>query len=145
MGRPLTTPVAFERDSMSERETSGAAVAAELANAVGWRDFDAALSSTAVFDAIANRERRLLLRYLHECEFMVLRADAAEQVAAWERDADREAVGADERKRVEVRLQHDHLPRLRDADIVDYDERSGMVALTDAGESVAERVAAAEL
>lgn len=88
------------------------------------------LSETAC-DSLAHPYRRHLLRYLTLNKYMVTVEDIAEEIAAQDQDKKRAAVTEDERKRVQLHLFHNHLPRLRDAGLVDYDEKSGMVALTE--------------
>ncbi|WP_162991543.1 DUF7344 domain-containing protein [Halostella salina] len=86
-------------------------------------------------NAVSEPERRYLLQYLLLNRYMVTRADAAEEVAARTQDTGREAVSDDDRTRAEIRLEHDHLPRLEAAGILEYDRASTMVALRPDAES----------
>lgn len=91
----------------------------------------------AVVDSvrIADDRRRDVLRYLAVASPATV-DDAAEQIAAWDRKTEPEAVAADQRERVRENLRRNHLPRLRACGLVEYDESDGTVALTDSGETV---------
>lgn len=54
--------------------------------------------------------------------------DLAARIATREREQSADAVEAEARRRVAVALVHDHLPRLADHDVVEYDPESGAVA-----------------
>ena len=116
-----------------------------IAHATPWKEsgelseLNGSTPESAVLEAVEDADRRYLLRYLLLNRYMVTRADAAEEVAARTRDTDRDSVDAERRKRAELRLHHDHLPRLAKAGIVDYDETSEMISLRpEAEEPVAE-------
>lgn len=57
-------------------------------------------------------------------------------VAAWEKGLEPEALDYDERKTVHTSLYQHHVPRLDDAEMVDYDASRGTVRLTDTGRDV---------
>lgn len=83
-----------------------------------------------IFDLLASRRRRYVLYHLDETDTDVVTLDeVAERVAAWERKWD----GLDDRERddhrehVRVALHHNHLPRLANAGLIDYDARSHTV------------------
>jgi uncharacterized protein (DUF779 family) len=84
-----------------------------------------------VFDILKNRRRRQVLRYLLAIDGSASIGDLAEQLAAWENDVSKGDITYKQRKRVYISLHQTHLPKLHDASVVDYDERSGMVSLTD--------------
>ena len=116
-----------------------------IANTTPWKESgelsepDGSAPESAVLEAVADADRRHLLQYLLLNRYMVTRADAAEEVAARSRDVDRDALGDERRKGAELRLHHQHLPRLVEAGIVDYDETSEMISLRpEAEEPVAE-------
>lgn len=50
-----------------------------------------------------------------------------DRVAVMEADVDDEPLTDALRKRVAIDLRHRHLPKVAEVDIVDYDDRSGMV------------------
>lgn len=83
-----------------------------------------------IFDLLGSRRRRYVLYYLNETDADVVTLDdVAERVVAWERewagddDADRDT----HLEYVRTALHHNHLPRLADAGLVDYDPRSRTV------------------
>ncbi|WP_128476302.1 DUF7344 domain-containing protein [Halorussus pelagicus] len=90
------------------------------------------LSRDLVFDVLKNQRRRYALHYLRRADESVQLSELAEQVAAWENDIAVDAISAAERKRVYTALYQSHLPKLDDADIVDYNQNRGIVELSDA-------------
>lgn len=87
------------------------------AAAFGRRPADAKLDE--LFEVLADGHRRRLLEYLE---------DAEDDVAALPELVDHVAdESADDRERVAVTLHHSHLPKLAEADIVEYDARSETV------------------
>jgi len=86
-----------------------------------------------VFDVLANRRRRYVLRALAaQPEDPYDIGDLAERVAAWENDRPIEEVSAAERKRVYTALQQSHLPKMEDAGVVRYEKDAGVVEATPA-------------
>lgn len=84
-----------------------------------------------VFDILKNRRRRQVIRHLRDVEGAVTIGDLSEQLAAWENDVPVPEVTYKQRKRVYISLHQTHLPKLDDSGVVDYDRRSGAVALND--------------
>lgn len=91
---------------------------------------DGERSLDRTFDLLANRRRRYVLYSLNETDGDVMALDElTEQVVTWERrwdgqgDRDRD----DHREEVRVTLHHNHLPRLVDAGLIDYDARTETV------------------
>jgi len=86
------------------------------------------------YEVLANERRRHVLDCLANREASMTVVDLAEAVARRERDAGRDDVSADERKRIHVTLYHAHLPMMANAGIVEYDRSRGTVRLaSDAG------------
>ncbi|QSX00536.1 DUF7344 domain-containing protein [Haloterrigena alkaliphila] len=83
-----------------------------------------------VFAVFANYRRRYVLHYLREEERASL-GGIARQIAAWERAYRSEEVSGDLADRIEIELVHTHLPRLREADLVQYDRRASLVVYRD--------------
>ena len=79
-------------------------------------------ATDAVFDALADGQRRALLAYLLDAS----EATTEELAAVIEGQATGPRRGGDGSTPV-VRLHHVHLPKLADADLVDYDQSSGLV------------------
>lgn len=84
----------------------------------------------AACSLLAESERRYLLYQLAENRRGNLE-EIVSRIAAWEREDDDRSLDSDHRQRVYVSLAHNHLPRLADYDIIDYDLRSGDVVLKD--------------
>ncbi|SEH14743.1 hypothetical protein SAMN04487967_1746 [Natronorubrum sediminis] len=57
-------------------------------------------------------------------------------IAAWKFDADPTTVDEARRQQIYISLVHNHLPRLADYDIIDYDLRSGDIVLTEGFEDI---------
>jgi len=85
------------------------------------------------FEVLSNRRRRYTLHYLKQNGDDVALSDVAEQVAAWEH-GETTAVSASERKSVYTSLQQFHLPKLDEKGIVEFDQRTGNISLTDAAQ-----------
>lgn len=81
----------------------------------------------AVFDLLCVPRRRYLLYYLYEIEGDVVDTDdAIDAVCAYEaRGTERD--GFPPREDVLIDLHHDHVPRLADAGVVEYDRRQGTI------------------
>lgn len=89
------------------------------------------LTQDLVFDILSSPRRRYVLYYLRQTGEPVALNDLAEQVAAWENETAVADLSDQERKRVYVSLYQTHIPKLDSVGIVDYDQQSGMVELTD--------------
>lgn len=81
------------------------------------------------FDILKNRRRRLVLQYAIEHDNPVTIGTLAEHVAAIENEKDVGALNSRERKRAYVGLYQCHLPRMNDADVIDFDQNRGTVDL----------------
>lgn len=82
----------------------------------------------AACSLLAESERRYVLYQLANREQAHIE-DLVTQVAAWEREEPADAIDRETRQYVYVSLVHNHLPRLADYDIIDYDLRSGDIVL----------------
>lgn len=93
-----------------------------------------------VFSLLADRRRRYALYHLRERagtgdrEVSVGLRDLAREVAAFEQGTDPEQVLEDEYERVYLGLQHNHVPRLADAGVVEYDREQSTVAVVEVDE-----------
>lgn len=75
-----------------------------------------------VFEVLADRKRRHLIRYLLQCDPPVSITEIADALQT------RDKVGSvDERRKLRVSLHHIHLPKLDEIDIVDYDTETNRV------------------
>lgn len=91
------------------------------------------IASDVAFEILKNRRRRRTLKVLTEREELTTLSELAEEIAAWENGIDRQAITSDQRKRVYVGLYQQHLPKMDDAGVIEFDQRSGETRLTDAG------------
>jgi hypothetical protein len=88
-------------------------------------------------EMLGNKRRRYALHCLKQQDDGVAEmGELSTQVAAWERGIDPDRVSYDERKTVHTSLYQHHAPKLDDSGLVEYDSRSGVVELTEAGENV---------
>ncbi len=101
-----------------------------------------------IFKLLSEKRRRYAVHYLSSTpEGVATLSDLVEQVATWETETSAGDVPEDYRRRVEASLHHTHLPKLDDANIIDYDPRSESVRYWGQPvlEEYAEHVAAMEL
>lgn len=94
---------------------------------------DQSLSQDVVFDILSSPRRRYVLYLLRDAGEPVELTTLAEHVAAWENDVEVTEITEQERKRVYVSLYQTHIPRLDEADVVEYNKETGLVSL--AGEA----------
>lgn len=90
-----------------------------------------ALSVDAVFDILANQRRRYVLHCLQRYEDPMAVADIADKIAMWEHETDITEISEEEVKSVSTSLDHTHIPKLVDADVVEYDQERDVVALSE--------------
>ncbi|MCU4743941.1 hypothetical protein OB955_17100 [Halobacteria archaeon AArc-m2/3/4] len=88
------------------------------------------LDLDTVQSLLGQSQRRYLLYHLMENDCGNVE-ELSLQIAAWEHDESVETVDEDAREQVVISLVHNHLPRLADYDVVEYDLRSGDIVLTD--------------
>lgn len=73
----------------------------------------------------------MVLYYLRENGGSATMSDLADQISAWENDAEINELTSQERKRVYVSLYQTHLPKLASTGLIDYDADEGDVKLND--------------
>lgn len=85
-----------------------------------------------VFEVLSNDRRRCALHYLkqHDGRRVELR-ELVDHVTAWENDTSTAEIDSTERKRVYTALRQNHLPKLEEAGIIEYEHMRGEVELTD--------------
>lgn len=84
----------------------------------------------AVFDLFSNSRRRYLLEYLFTVAGDVVEFEAAVNAVYKYETAGTEAGDYSSRENVEIALHHNHLPRLANEGILDYDRRHGTIRFT---------------
>jgi DNA-binding transcriptional ArsR family regulator len=94
------------------------------------------LSQDALFSLLSNPRRRFILQHLKGVGEGIELQDLAAEVAAWENETDRDALTDKQRKRLYVSLYQTHIPKLEEAGIVEYDDDSGEIRLTERGSDV---------
>jgi hypothetical protein len=87
------------------------------------------LSLDVMFEVLKNERRRFVLKHFDEHDGPVALGDLAEHVAAKENDKPRRELTSGERKRVYVGLYQCHLPKMDDANIVDFNRNRGRIEL----------------
>jgi hypothetical protein len=89
---------------------------------------DPAAKTLDDFSLLADQRRRLLLSVMRSYGEEVTLPDAAEEVAARETGHTVRNISAERVKEVYLSLYHDHLPRLVDAGLLEYDQERDLVA-----------------
>ena len=82
----------------------------------------------ALFDALSDRRRREVVRYLSENGSEIALADLAAEVAAREHGIPIRETDPDEVERVYVSLYHAHVPKLANAGLVEYEPERDLVS-----------------
>ena len=94
------------------------------------------------FHLLQTERRRSVIEYLRDAETdddgHVWMRDIAEQVAAWENDTSVAQLSSTERQRVYIPLYQNHLPKLDEAGVIEYNQSRGTVTPTDRVDELAE-------
>jgi hypothetical protein len=88
------------------------------------------LPQDLAFDLLSSRRRRLALYYLKRHSDGTTVIELAEQIAAVENETDVESLTKQQQKRVYISLYQTHIPKLAEAGVIDHDEDTGEVTLT---------------
>lgn len=80
-----------------------------------------------VFGLLSTERRRRVLHYLRDETESTTLGTLAEHIAALENDKPERALTSTERKRVYVALYQCHLPKLDDANVIDFEQSRGTV------------------
>lgn len=106
---------------MSDQETE-----ADTANTI---------SVDEIYELFTHQRRREVLSCLNKYGSLSL-ADLAEKVARREQDASLKEISEKDVVRVHMSLWHAHIPKLSEADIVDYDQDADIVRLAQNDEQI---------
>lgn len=96
----------------------------------GTRHSTATENLDTVFDLFSNSRRRYLLEYLFTVAGDVVEFEAAVNAVYKYETAGMEAGDHSSRENVGITLHHNHLPRLANEGILDYDRRHGTIRFT---------------
>lgn len=88
------------------------------------------LSTELLFKILADADRRRALQCLNTYDNPMTLADVADEVARRKYDAPLTELPAADVKRVYMRLYHTHIPKMEDANILEYDQETDTVQLT---------------
>lgn len=94
-------------------------------------------SLEVVFDCLTHPKRRVMLYYLQHHEIVTVN-ELARHVAGWDAGVPPDEVDPEHRDGIASELVHSHLPKLRDASFIEYDQRSKTIRYTDPPELLAE-------
>lgn len=86
------------------------------------------LTADTVFTLLANARRRQLLTRLYRAESKDLES-VARSIATVERDDPDETVSQDDVRRVYISLYQNHVPKLEENGVIEYDRDDGRVSL----------------
>ncbi len=104
-------------------------------------DNEQPLPLDVVYGILKNHRRRLVLRYLDEVSETSTLGELAEYIGSIENNKPVESLSSSERKRVYVGLYQGHLPRLDEADVIDFNSDRGTVVAGDNAEYLLEYLA----
>ena len=88
---------------------------------------DTELGFDRVFGVLRNQRRRRILRYLITHDDSATIGTLAEHIAVLENDTTQTALTSRERKRVYISLYQSHLPKMDDADAIEFDKARGTI------------------
>ncbi len=89
------------------------------------------LSKSHIFELLSAERRQEVLRYLDANDGTADLGEVAEHIASLECDCDVAQLNSQQRKRVYVGLYQCHLPKMADAEVIDYDPDRGNLALNE--------------
>lgn len=89
------------------------------------------LSTEEIFSVLSNRRRRYTLHYLLQNGADTNVSEIAEQLAAWESNTEPAKIDSETRKRTYTALQQNHLPRMADIGVIDFNKDRGTIEPTE--------------
>jgi DNA-binding transcriptional ArsR family regulator len=94
------------------------------------------LSRDQIFELLSNPRRRMVLYYLREHGGSSTVTDLTREIASLEYDIPADELTRQQRKRIYVSLYQTHIPKLAEDGVIDYDEDSNAVRLTNRANKV---------
>lgn len=88
-------------------------------------------SLDVALELLADRRRRHVLKCLKDNSRPVAMPDLAREVAAHENGGSRAAIPKEEVAAVHTSLHHNHIPKLADAEAIEFDQDSNVVQLSE--------------
>lgn len=82
-----------------------------------------------LFDVLSDSSRRFVIACLGECSYPLTIRDLAARLTAWKRGEPVDDVPLEAIETSYLRLYHVHVPKLAAANLVEFDEARGTVAL----------------
>jgi DNA-binding transcriptional ArsR family regulator len=83
-----------------------------------------------ILNALGDANRRRIISLLQK-NGPVSQKEVAHQLVAWKYDSTSEAVSDKAVEKAEIALHHNHLPKLEDANLIEYDRRSKTLLVRD--------------
>lgn len=102
----------------------------------GSHDRSERISRDELFQVLSNSRRRYAVHLLKQEDEDVELGSMATQIAAWENGNEISEVTGTQRKRVYTSLQQQHLPKMDDVGVVEFDKNRGVVEPTPSLEEV---------
>ena len=91
---------------------------------------DPGLQDRHVPSLLHHRRRRHLVDCLHEFDEPISLPDLADEVAIREREVDLTDISAEEVKEIYLSLYHNHIPKLANIGVLEYDQETDLVVGT---------------
>lgn len=90
------------------------------------------------FKILSNQRRRQVLDCLQEYRNPMALSDLADEVAVREYETRITEIPAEKVKEIYISLYHVHIPKMADAGLVEYDQDTDLVALSEGGRTMIE-------
>lgn len=91
------------------------------------------INEDELFNVLSNRRRRFVLDYISKKGGSATIGEISDTIVTWEKKGNFNEVSSD-RKNVYTSLQQNHLPRMEEANVINYNKNIGQVELTDNAE-----------
>lgn len=116
---------------VKERQGRGREIGStgELDPIQGGKESDSIVTDDNIFQALSNRRRRQSIKYLCEVSKSVTVGELAEHIAAIENNKPVKELSSYERKLVYISLYQNHLPKMDDWNVIEYDKDRKTVQL----------------